>query len=170
MRRKLGLKKSQAFIDTLASTSSLFFRTKQWSETFVSEESKSSHGRIGYHSRSIDLPIQCPMGAKGFSPGSNKRVINSLCYSSGTQKERKKKNNLSLAPRYFPEWVAMATGYSNCLQDSKTLAILTRFSASASMYARTYGYQKWCQNWEEDLKFMPESLWVTQDLSRPHRV
>lgn len=89
MWRKLELKKSQVFIDMLAYTSFLFFITQQSSETFVSKENKSSHGHIRYHSGSADLPLDATLGGKGSSPGSNKRVINSLWYSSGTQKEKK---------------------------------------------------------------------------------
>lgn len=99
--RKLGLKESQVFIDMLAYTSPLLFMTEQSSQTFVFKGNKTSHSCVSRYPRSVDLPLEATQGGNGFSPGSNKRVTNSLWYSSGTQKE--KKNNLSLAPRYFLE-------------------------------------------------------------------
>lgn len=153
MRWKLELKTSQAFMGASAYTSPLFFLTRQSSETFVFQGNKTSLNGVTSHAQ----------GQRGCSPGSTKRVITHLDTPLGP------KNHLSLAPRYFPKLVVMATGYSNCFQDSRILAIRMRFSASASMYAQTYGHQNWCQNWEEDLKLTPGFLWVTRDLSRPHR-
>lgn len=103
----------------LAYTSPLLFMTQQSSQTFVSKGNKTSHSCVSCYPWSVDLPLEAAQGGNGFSPGSNKRVMNSLWYSSGTQKE--KKNNLSLAPRYFLEWVVMATGYSNCFSGFQDL-------------------------------------------------
>lgn len=79
MRWKLGLKKSQVFGDMSAYISPLFFfLTQQSSETFVFKGNKASHNHVTRHPWSVDLPSEATQGRKGFSPGSNKRVINSL--------------------------------------------------------------------------------------------
>lgn len=98
--------------------------TLQSSKTFVSKGNKTGCGCMSFHPWGVDLPWAATKDGKDFSPGSNKRVINALWYSSGTQTEKEKNNNnLSLAPKYFPAWVVMATAYSNCFQNSRTLAI-----------------------------------------------
>lgn len=63
--------------------------TQQSSKTFVSKGNKTSHSCISYHPWGVDLPLEATQDRKDFSLGSNKRVINSLWYSSGTQKEKK---------------------------------------------------------------------------------
>lgn len=81
--------------------------TLQSSKTFVSKGNKTGCSCMSFHPWRVDLPWAATKDGKDFSPGSNKRVINALWYSSGTQSEREKNNNnLSLAPKYFPEWLS----------------------------------------------------------------
>lgn len=90
MRRKLRLKEITSCHRQVSLYKLLIFHNTQSSKTFVSKENKFSPGHISYHSGSVDVPLDAAPGGKVFSPGNNKRVNNSLWYSSGTQKEKKK--------------------------------------------------------------------------------
>lgn len=123
---------------------------------------RARHTPLSLSFLSVSLSLSLPLSSLAVAI---KELSTHLDPPLGLTKEETTTKNLSLAPRFFPEWVVMATGYSNCFQYSGALAILTSFSASASMYAQTYGHQNWCQHGGAEWKFTPGTLWGTQNLS-----